>query len=339
MKANQDTLNLVTPTQLKDEIKVNAKAGDVTMISGPPGIGKSQIVAQVGKELGAEVFDLRANLFDPVDVRGGLKLVEQPDGTYRTKYGIPEDYPDPNYEGTVILNLEELNTAVKATMNALLQLVLDRRIGAYHLPRNTIIVATGNRIWDRAAVNEMPTSLKDRMAHYTLQPNIDDWTTWAIKNNIDESIISFLRFAPQNLHNMDPYQDAFPTPRAWEKLNAKLPFMVNPFITCAGSVGVGTAVEYLAHKEIYEDLPDLDKLIKSPHNAKTFDNTALNWAITTGLVLKTTLTNLKQVIKYIKRMPEEYASYYFKIAIQHEPLIAQSEAFQKWAEEDSQKVM
>ena len=46
------------------------------MIWGPPGEGKSEIVYEVATEMNAKLFEVRANLFDPVDVRGGLKVVE-----------------------------------------------------------------------------------------------------------------------------------------------------------------------------------------------------------------------------------------------------------------------
>ena len=76
------------------------------MIWGPPGAGKSEIVYEVATELNAKLFEVRANLFDPVDVRGGLKVVEMKDGTYRTRYGVPEDYPDSDYQGTVIIFID-----------------------------------------------------------------------------------------------------------------------------------------------------------------------------------------------------------------------------------------
>ena len=67
----------------------------------------------------------------------------------------------------------ELPNATKATMNGLLQLILNRRIGTYTLPLNTTIIAAGNRAEDRAAVNEMPTPVKNRFAHYTIEANVD----------------------------------------------------------------------------------------------------------------------------------------------------------------------
>ena len=74
-------MRTIRPTDLSKEIKANALAQVPTMIWGGPGLGKSQIAYLAAEELNAKLFELRANLFDPVDVRGGLKVVEQSDGT------------------------------------------------------------------------------------------------------------------------------------------------------------------------------------------------------------------------------------------------------------------
>ena len=203
-------MRTIRPSALSQEIKANALAGLSTMIWGAPGEGKSEIVYALAKEMNAKLFEVRANLFDPVDVRGGLKVVEQTDGTYRTKYGVPEDYPDSNYQGTVIIFIDELSTAPKATQNSFLQLLTTGKIGTYQAPPNTIFIAAGNRAIDRAAVHEMPTPVKSRFAHFTLESNIDDWVAWAVQNDIDPSIVSFLRYRPQLLSDVDASQNAFP---------------------------------------------------------------------------------------------------------------------------------
>ena len=97
----------IKPSLLYSEINANAKADIPTMIWGGPGLGKSQIVYQTAANNNSKLFELRANLFDPVDVRGGLKVVEQQDGSFRTRYGIPEHYPDANYQGRVTLFIDE----------------------------------------------------------------------------------------------------------------------------------------------------------------------------------------------------------------------------------------
>ncbi|MDQ6662783.1 MAG: MoxR family ATPase, partial [Acidobacteriota bacterium] len=43
-------------------------------IWGPPGVGKSKVVAQAAWHLGLNMIDLRAVLLDPVDLRGLPKV-------------------------------------------------------------------------------------------------------------------------------------------------------------------------------------------------------------------------------------------------------------------------
>ncbi len=43
-------------------------------IWGPPGVGKSKVIAQAASRLGLEMIDLRAVLLDPVDLRGLPKV-------------------------------------------------------------------------------------------------------------------------------------------------------------------------------------------------------------------------------------------------------------------------
>lgn len=328
-------MRTIKPTDLVKELRANAMARIPSMIWGGPGLGKSQIVYQLANSMDAKLFELRANLFDPVDVRGGLKVVEQADGTYKTRYGVPEDYPDSNYQGAVVLLIDELPNAPKATQNALLQLTLDRKIGTYELPINTIIIAAGNRAQDRAAVHEMPTPVKNRFAHYELEANIDDWCKWALTNDIDPSIVGFLRYRPSLLHAIDSTQNAFPSPRAWEMLNRKLPFMEDTFYGCASVVGDGPAGEYIAFKSIYQDLPDIDQLLANPGTTKVPSETSLLYAVTGALASRVDTNNFDAVMRYAKRMPAEYQVVIVRDSVAKEPELLSHATFQKWTADNA----
>ena len=332
----------IKPSLLYSEINANAKADIPTMIWGGPGLGKSQIVYQTAANNNSKLFELRANLFDPVDVRGGLKVVEQQDGSFRTRYGIPEDYPDANYQGRVTLFIDELPVAPKATQNALLQLILDRKIGTYTLPRETTIIAAGNRAKDRAAVHEMPTPVKSRFAHYTVEANVEDWCVWAMQNNISPMIISFIRFRPSLLHAMDAKENAFPTPRGWEMVNKKLPFMGTSqdeqFYGVASIVGDGTAGEFIAHQSLVSELPDINKIIKSPHAVKVPEKTSVMFAIASALATRVTggdTGNFKNILKYMRRFNPEYQVPFIKDALAKDPSLQHEELFKEWASENS----
>ncbi len=324
-------MRTIRPKQLKSELRSNAMAGVASMIWGPPGIGKSQMVYQFASDLNAKVFELRANLFDPVDVRGGLKVVETENGTYRTKYGVPEDYPDTSYTGTVVLFIDELPNAPKATQNALLQLILDRRIGTYELPPNTILIGGGNRAQDRAAVHEMPSTVKNRFAHYTVEPNIDDWVAWALHNNIDTSITSFLRYRPQLLHSIDQHDYAFPSPRTWEMVSRKLPFMDDMFYGVASLVGDGPAGEYLAHRAIHSDLPDLDQLLLSPSSTKVPTDPSALYAVAAALAQRATPATFSSIMRYCRRLPREFQVVLVRDCVAKDRALITDQAYKDWS--------
>ena len=120
----------IRPSDLVNELRANALADVPSMIWGPPGVGKSDIAYQFGESMDAKMYELRANLFDPIDVRGGLKVVEMDDGTYCTRYGVPEDYPDSNYQGAVLLFIDEIVNAPKATQKRAASVVCSTRRSA-----------------------------------------------------------------------------------------------------------------------------------------------------------------------------------------------------------------
>ncbi len=332
-------MRTIRPSQLVTELRANARANIPTMIWGPPGIGKSQIVYQTAEALNAKLFELRANLFDPVDVRGGLKVVEQQDGTYKTKYGIPEDYPESDYTGNVVLLVDELPNAPKATQNALLQLILDKKIGTYTLPPGTAIVAAGNRSIDRAAVHEMPTPVKNRFAHYEVEPNVDDWAAWAIRKGINPTIISFVRYRPTLLHSLDSRENAFPTGRAWEMVDRKLPYMGSTpddeFYGVASIIGDGPAGEFIAFKQTADKMPDLDKIISSPHSVNVPDDPSILFAVSGGLAARSDENNFKDIMAYAKRMPAEYQVVLVRDSLAKDRDLVKTPAFQKWTQDNA----
>lgn len=204
----------MTPTQLYDELDqlVENKIYDPVFIVGPPGIGKSAVPNQVAEKHGLTMCDVRWGQLGPADARG-VPVVDRESRT--TEFYPPKMWPR---VAPALIFLDEYNMATPVMMGLGQQLILDRRFGDYVVPEGVFIWAAGNRKEDRASVNEMPAPVKNRFAHYEVEPEIESWSIWAFSRGIDPNIIGFLRWRPEQLHKFNPDAEfnAFPSPRTWE---------------------------------------------------------------------------------------------------------------------------
>jgi len=149
------------PSDAIAEVEHLIKKQRPVMIWGPPGIGKSDIIAQIGQKLDREVIDLRLLLMEPTDLRG---IPYYNKSQNKMDWAPPVDLPsDP--KSTAILFLDELNAAPMATQAAAYQLILNRRIGTYVLPKGVSVVAAGNRESDKGVTYRMPSPLANRVIH------------------------------------------------------------------------------------------------------------------------------------------------------------------------------
>ena len=69
--ADNIALRTVSPNQAKSSIRRAFKKKRPIFIWGPPGIGKSEIVHQIGDEIkNSLVIDIRLSLWEPTDIKG-----------------------------------------------------------------------------------------------------------------------------------------------------------------------------------------------------------------------------------------------------------------------------
>jgi len=159
------------------------------MLWGPPGVGKSALVAQAARDAGLPMIDLRLSQLEASDLRG---MPYQKDG--RVEWAIPAMLPDAGRHGPRgVLFLDEINATLPQVAAAAYQLILDRRLGDYRLPEGWAIIAAGNRLGDRGVTYAMPAPLANRFTHVELAPMIDDWLLWAeqagvVPNGLCQSI-------------------------------------------------------------------------------------------------------------------------------------------------------
>ena len=148
----------VGPKAAKRAVQKAFKHNRPLFLWGPPGIGKSEIVHQIGADIDAHVIDIRLSLWEPTDIKG---IPYFDSNTSKMVWAPPSELPDQilaDQHKQIILFMDEMNSAAPAVQAAAYQLVLNRRVGTYKLPDNVLIVAAGNREADKGVTSRMPSS-------------------------------------------------------------------------------------------------------------------------------------------------------------------------------------
>jgi len=230
---------------------------------GPPGIGKSDLVKQIGDDSNREVIDVRLALWEPTDIKG-IPYYNADQG--KMVWAPPAELPiDP--ESTAIIFLDELNSAPPAVQAAAYQLVLNRRVGTYVLPKGVDVVAAGNREGDRGVTYRMPAPLANRFLHLEMKVDFDDWQDWATLNKVHPEVVGYVGFAKQDLYDFDPKSPSksFATPRSWSFVSDLLgddgvdEDTLSTLVS--GAIGDGLAVKFMAHRKIAGKLPKAEDIL------------------------------------------------------------------------------
>lgn len=299
------------------------------MLWGPPGVGKSQGIRQVAKEIAektgkrVEITDVRLLLFNPVDLRGIPTANKDKTLAVWLK---PKIFQMNDSEDMVnILFLDEISAAPQSVQAAAYQITLDRTVGEHRLPENCVVIAAGNRVTDRSVAFTMPKALANRLCHIEIISDSRSWRDWAIRSGINHIVLGFLDYNPSMLMKFDPTSDglSFPTPRSWEMvsniLNCVSENVMEVYPLVAGCIGDAAAHDLCSWSEIYCKVPEVKTVFKGtaydvPVNPEVLF--ALSSEISTYAQDHHSDDEIRNVIDYASRLPVEFKNRIFNDLLQ-----------------------
>ena len=174
--------------------------------------------------------------------------------------------------GQGIIFFDELPLAPPMVQANTYQIIQDRQLGNYKVPPGYLIIAAGNFAEDRAHNFDMSMPLRNRFSHVALRiPTVEEWALeFALKNNISNSIINFLKWREEFLHSYDPDMEddtlAVATPRTWEFASKAIEGIDNDldFVRdlMGSNVGVPIAAEFTAWLELTKSY-DIAQIFKT----------------------------------------------------------------------------
>jgi len=306
-------------------------------IWGNPGVGKSSLVSQIAKEKDMSFIDLRLSLLDPTDLRG-IPFFEKDEK--KALWAKPEFLPDTLSNNYGILFLDEINSAPPTIQAAAYQLILDRKIGEYILPKNYAIVAAGNYESDRGVTYRMPTPLANRFVHLDFELDFDSWKLWAYSNNIDKRIISYLSYKSSDLFVFNPKssQKSFATPRSWKFVDDILNSNINNKLlenVISGAIGKEIASEFVNYCKVMNELPNIEDILKGNKVEIPQRNSTL-YALVIGIVyaLKSDfrIDYLTNVLKFSLELSGEFAIMLIRDMQKSNIDVESSPAWKEWVD-------
>jgi len=258
----------------------------------------------------------------------------------------------------VVLMFDEYEKANNSVKNAVLRLMLERKIGNQSLHPDSIVFATSN-LGDEGLGDALLPHQEDRMTRIRLRkPTNIEWVDWAQANNIHYTVTSWalensaLFQSFTEVHNIEdnPYiyhpqkqQSGFVTPRGLERAshwmhrsdqmdNATLEAML------VGTIGPVGGMELFNYSKLISELPTMESIRTSPTTALVPTGTS---AIL--MVINRTLQNIERDwvdawMDYLPRLPRSaWANFLNGIKAKDHPkqaVVMNNQKFQRFANEN-----
>ena len=347
----------VTPVQAAYEIYELFRTGLVPMVTGSPGIGKSDIFRQLSLSHNLNLIDFRLSQADPTDLNGFPTINKE---TKKSFYAPPEMFPLEgealpdkfDAAGTKIgqfaghlLFLDEINSASNAVQAAAYKVTLDKMIGQRNLHSNLVIGCAGNLSTDRAIVNRMSTAMQSRVIHLILEVSVQDWIKWSYEHNIDYRVRAFIQFRPDLLHAFDPkhVDNTFPCPRTWHFLSRLIKDQPdigdNRLAVVSGTVGQGAAYEFVGFCKLYGKLPTIQQIIAKPDTIDIPSQPDRLYAISSMIGVNAAIANISQLMKMLNRMPIEFQIIALQSAFKYDRSLLKAPSVQTWISTNAKELL
>jgi hypothetical protein len=258
-----------TPKQAALALRACYELGQPAYLVGPPGIGKSELVEQFAKSIGAIMPPpLVLSTLQPADIRG----VGIPDKDERLKFLPPKFFPPTDSQERYVLFYDELGNADPSLQAPVQQLFLRRECGDYRLPDGAYQVAAGNDVEDGCNVYELSRALVQRLTVIRVRPDAESWLEWAMQNDVHPGVMAFLRTRPEYIHytvlqqtrNEASDDPLGPTPRSWKVVSDVLKRVSDPEvreILVAGKIGQQACAVFFSVLRELEGLPEPQEIL------------------------------------------------------------------------------
>ena len=262
-RAKQEIKDAVEAYLLKDafgEYQIPAVRQRPILLMGPPGIGKTQVMEQIAKEMRIGLVSYTITHHTRQSAVGLPFIREKEYGgrTYSvTEYTMSEiiasvyDKMEQTGNSEGILFLDEINCVSETLAPAMLQFLQGKTFGTHKLPDGWIIVAAGNPPEYNKSVREFDVVTLDRLKKIDVEADFPVWKEYAYRQGIHQAVISYLDARRENFCRIENTVDGkrFATARGWEDLSR----LIQVYEMLGKTADREVIFQYIQHRTIAKD--------------------------------------------------------------------------------------
>ncbi len=262
-RAKQEIKDAVEAYLLKDpfgEYQIPAIRQRPILLMGPPGIGKTQVMEQIAKEMkiGLVAYTITHHTRQSAVGLPFIREKEYGGKTYSvTEYTMSEiiasvyDKVEQTGNREGILFLDEINCVSETLAPAMLQFLQAKTFGTHKLPDGWIIVAAGNPPEYNKSVREFDVVTLDRVKKIDVEADYSVWKEYAYRQGIHQAVISYLDLRRENFCRIENTVDGkqFATARGWEDLSR----LIQVYEMMGKTADRELICQYIQHRLIAKD--------------------------------------------------------------------------------------
>lgn len=279
---------------LAEKIAITCKAGNVPIIWGDPGIGKTAMVEQLAKDAKRKLFVVIGSTMEPTDIAGLPVPQEGKDGFIQSRYTDPDFLAFVRkYKGEVVLLFDEFLSTPPVVQNSLLTAIQSRRLpGGRFLPDNVWMILASNPMEQTLDGTELSLPMSNRLVHFNAEVdkeffvrnfpgNFGKGFKESAEADTRAIITGFLNRNRAMIHDMPEvgsgYIGGWCSPRSWDNLARQVAMYKDGFrapgikMDFVGTVGEAAYIAFSSYF-LNDKLPVPSEIIADPKNAVVWES-------------------------------------------------------------------
>jgi hypothetical protein len=327
-------------------------------LKSPPGRGKTSVFVdasrilseQLGKRIGHVVIN--GPLLTPADAVGYL-VPREVNGHMESKFTDPfwfrtaEGKRLDEFDGGIIIvdEADKMDSDVKKVIG---EAALSKRLGPHTLAGNWVVWMAGNRSQDRSGSTKELDHLINRRMEIDVTDDISSWNDWANLNGVSPITMAFANQNPQIVWSdgVPEKQGPWCTPRSLVSADEYMQVVAGgkgqafpddnvTMEEITGMIGAGATSQLFAFVRLDREMPKFERIIKEPMTVKVPEKPDAQMLVCYNLAHRVSQETAEPVIKYVDRMPKEFAVTFAQSACRRDYSLLRHPAVNSWAQKNA----